>query len=140
MLSIAFALLLSVASAACSALGFIAKLIMRVRAIRTCLAGLFGLALASVAFSETPAEVRVRIMEQTKLVAVQGLSVPAAQYTGDGDPTTLEIVFLDRKSDGPSRVSDDGEVIFLYKASDKLQQELIGKAFDIRVTRTLNGA
>jgi hypothetical protein len=30
------------------------------------------------------------------------------------------------------RVSDDGEVLFLYKASDKNQQELIAQAVAIR--------
>jgi hypothetical protein len=44
---------------------------------------------------------------------------------------------LDKKKDGPSRVSDDGEVIFLYKASDKKQQDLITQAFAIRAKLAL---
>ena len=38
-----------------------------------------------------------------------------------------------------SRVSDDGEVIYLYKPSDKEQQGLINKAFEIRARRRLGG-
>jgi hypothetical protein len=87
------------------------------------------------AFSETADELRERILTQTKVVAVTALAVPAAEYKGDGDPTTLEIVFLTEESDGPSRVSDDGEVIFLYKASDKTQRQLIMRAFEIRIAR-----
>jgi hypothetical protein len=74
----------------------------------------------------------VELMESTKMNMRMGLDVPAAEYKGDGDPDTLEVVLLDKKSDGPSRVSDDGEVIFLYKASDKKQQALITEAFAIR--------
>jgi hypothetical protein len=95
---------------------------------------------ASAAFAaESVEEMQKRILEQTKVVAVMDLSVPSAEYKGDGDPTTLEIVFLSKKSDGPSRVSDDGEVIFLYKASDKVQQKLIGRAFEIRFARGAGG-
>ena len=75
---------------------------------------------------------RIELMEKTKVVALMNLDVPAAEYKSDGDPDTLEIVFLDKKKDGPSRVSEDGEVIFLYKASDKKQSELIQEAFNIR--------
>lgn len=85
--------------------------------------------------TETEAERRTRILTQTKLNVVTELNVPASEYKGDGDPTTLEIVMLTKKSDGPSRVSDDGEVIFLYKASDKTQQQLIQRAFEIRLAR-----
>lgn len=74
----------------------------------------------------------VELMESTKMNMRMGLDVPAAEYKGDGDPDTIEIVMLDKKKDGPSRVSEDGEVIFLYKASDKKQQELITEAFAIR--------
>jgi len=91
-----------------------------------------------IAFAETTDELRNRILTQTK-VAVTELTVPAGEYKGDGDPTTLEIVFLTKKSDGPSRVSDDGEVIFLYKASDKVQQQLISRAFEIRIARAAGG-
>lgn len=75
---------------------------------------------------------KVELMQGTKVAARMGLEEPAAEYKSDGDPDTLEIVFLDKKKDGPSRVSEDGEVIFLYKASDKKQSELIDQAFTIR--------
>jgi hypothetical protein len=90
------------------------------------------------AFAESADELRDRILRQTKVVVTQ-LSVPAREYKGDGDPNTLEIVFLTNKSDGPSRVSDDGEVIFLYKASDNTQQQLISRAFEIRIARAAGG-
>jgi hypothetical protein len=93
----------------------------------------------TVAFAETADERRTRILTETKMNVVTELSVPASEFKGDGDPTTIEIVFLTKKSDGPSRVSDDGEVIFLYKASDKTQQKLITKAFEIRLARAASG-
>jgi len=75
---------------------------------------------------------KLELMEITKVNAHMGLDAPAAEFKSDGDPDTLEIVFLEKKKDGPSRVSPDGEVIFLYKASDKKQSELIDQAFTIR--------
>jgi len=99
----------------------------------------FGVTLVAIAVAAnaepTEAQInakRVELMEKTKVVARMGLDVPATEYKSDGDPDTLEMVFLDKKKDGPSRVSEDGEVIFLYKASDKKQSELIEQAFNIR--------
>ena len=92
--------------------------------------------------AETPDEIRTRVLTQTKfnLVEAEALSVPVSQYKGDGDPTTLELVIFSKKSDSPSRVSEDGEVIFFYvKDSDKLQQQLIQKAFEIRIARAASG-
>ncbi|HVK50869.1 MAG TPA: hypothetical protein VM469_03915 [Pseudoxanthomonas sp.] len=89
--------------------------------------------------TQDPAALRVKLMEETKLIAQMGIEGPSADFKDDGDPKTLQVVFLDKRSDGPSRVSPDGEVVFLYKASDELQSELIGKAFDVRVTRALAG-
>ena len=85
------------------------------------------------------AYLRARIMEHTKLVAVMDLEGPSSSFKGDGNPNTLEVVFLSRRSDGPSRVSPDGEVVFLYKASEKMQAELISKAFDLRVASATAG-
>lgn len=87
-----------------------------------------------------PAALKVHIMEMTRIVAVMGIEGPSADFKDDADPDTLQIVFLSKKSDGPSRVSPDGEVVFLYKASDKLQSKLIGQAFDLRVARRLGGS
>jgi len=86
------------------------------------------------------AALRAKIMEETKVVAVMGIEGPSSSFRGDNDPETLQVVFLSKRLDGPSRVSPDGEVIFLYKASDELQAELIGKAFDLRVARKLGGS
>ena len=80
-----------------------------------------------------------KLMQDTKVLAVTELKVPASQYKADGDPGTLEIVALDKKSDGPSRVTDDGEVIFLNHPSQKEHSALIAKAFDIRARRRLAG-
>jgi hypothetical protein len=92
-------------------------------------------AFASIAMGGADAERRLRIIEQTRIVAVTGFTGPASAFQDDGDPETLQIVFLDKLSDGPSRVSKNGEVIFLYKASEKTQQELIAEAFEIRLAR-----
>jgi hypothetical protein len=81
----------------------------------------------------------LKLMQETKVLAVSELKVPASEYKADGDPGTLEIVTLDKKSDGPSRVTDDGEVIFLNHPSQKEQRDLIAKAFDIRARRKLAG-
>lgn len=84
------------------------------------------------------AALKVKIMEKTKLIAVMDIEGPSSEFKNDGDPNTLEVVFLSKKSDGPSRVSPDGEVVFLYKASDELQSKLIDQAFELRVTRQLS--
>lgn len=86
------------------------------------------------------AAAKVDLMVHTTIVAVTTLPVPPSEYKGDGDPNTLEIVFLENKKDGPSRVTDDGEVIFLYRSSDKEQQRLIDRAFDIRVDKKLHAS
>jgi hypothetical protein len=89
---------------------------------------------------EDPAAMRVNIMEETEVIARMDIDVPSTEFKDDGDVKTLEIVFLSKRSDGPSRVSPDGEVVFLYKASDEVQSDLIGKAFDLRVARALSGS
>lgn len=92
--------------------------------------------------STTPtdtAALKAHLMETTKVIAVMDIDGSSTDFKDDGDPDTLQIVFLSKKSNGPSRVSPNGEVIFLYKASDKQQSELIGKAFDMRVASRLGG-
>jgi hypothetical protein len=100
---------------------------------------LIAIGIPVYSFGETADELRTRILTQTKVVMISGLAVPARDYRGDGDPNNLEIVLLTKKSDGPSRVSDDGKVIFLYKASEKTQQQLITRAFEIRIARATAG-
>jgi hypothetical protein len=98
-----------------------------------------ALGISASSHGESGDELRNRILTQTKVVVVTALTVPAHEYKGDGDPNNLEIVFLTDKADGPSRVSDDGKVIFLYKASEKTQQQLISRAFEIRIARASAG-
>jgi hypothetical protein len=105
----------------------------------SCVIPLVSIACFATTAAETTAEIKNRVLTETKLVAVMGLSVPSAEYKGDGDPSTLEMVFLEKESDGPSRVSEDGEVIFLYNASSKTQEQLIERAFDIRIARASSG-
>lgn len=88
--------------------------------------------------AETPGDTRDRILAETRVNAVF-LEGPLGTFTPDGDPTTLEIVFLKKKADGPSRVTEDGEVVFLYKASEDQQQDLVQKAFEIRIARAAAG-
>jgi hypothetical protein len=78
-----------------------------------------------------------KLMTETKIVEVMSINVPASQYKPDLDANTLQIVFLNKKRDGPSRVSDDGKVIFLYNASNEEQSALIDHAFEIRARRRL---
>ena len=102
-----------------------------------------GLALcASVVMAAEPdsaaiAKAKIGVMENTKISMRTKLPVPAHEYKSDGDPGTLEIVYLEKKEDGPSRVSDDGEVVFLYKASDRQEQALTDEAFEIRARKAL---
>jgi hypothetical protein len=93
---------------------------------------LAALARAADPTAEEVRQLQVKLMIETQVVAVTELRGPASEYKSDGDPNTLEIVFLENKQDGPSRVSDDGEVIFLYKASQKEEQKLIEQAFRIK--------
>jgi hypothetical protein len=73
-----------------------------------------------------------RLVQQTKLVSVQ-LSVPASEFKSNGDPNAIEVVFVAREEDGPSRVSEDGKVVFLYNPSGQEFGDLMRKAFAIRV-------
>lgn len=94
----------------------------------------------AMAAEPTPQELNAKIVElmvKTELNMRDGLDVPAAEYKSDGNPDTLELVMLKDKKDGPSRVSPDGEVIFLYKASGKKQQALIEEAFALRARARL---
>lgn len=86
---------------------------------------------SAAAQAETENQCKVRLMETTKLVAVQGDAVPG--FAPDADPGSLEIVFLTKPEQGSSRVSEDGQVIYLNNATDREQQDLTMQAFDIRV-------
>ena len=105
-------------------------------------AALFFIVAATHAGAVTDEEIRklkVDMMVHTKLIAVEDYKGPASAYKSDGDPDTLEIVFLGRPEDGPSHVSDDGEVIFLNNATNDEMQSLTDQAFDIRARKKLSG-
>jgi hypothetical protein len=83
-----------------------------------------------VVLSDEVRALMVQLMTDTKVNAVTEIEVPAVDYQSDGDPMTLEIVMLSKQSDGPSRVSDDGEIIFMQsKTKSKEQQTLFTTAF-----------
>jgi hypothetical protein len=104
----------------------------------TILACCIGIAATAKPSGNDAAQLTLQFMKTTKLVAVADFSGPPDKFVPDKDPNSLQIVFLAKPEFGPSRVSDDGEVIFLSPdATDKEQQNLIGKAFDIRVQRRL---
>jgi hypothetical protein len=99
----------------------------------------FGAATATMAepTAQEIAKMQEQLLAETQVVAVQGVKVLIKDFKSDGDPKTLEIAFLAKKQPGMNSVSDDGEVIFLFKPSDDLQSELIGKAFELRARRRL---
>ncbi|MFG6485591.1 hypothetical protein ACG04R_02845 [Roseateles sp. BYS78W] len=78
------------------------------------------------------AKLRQKLMAETQVNARMGIDGPVAKFKSDGNPDTLEIVFLDKPDPDANTVSEDGEVIFLYKASDEVQTKLIGKAFELK--------
>ncbi len=113
-------------------------------AVGSLVAMLVGLAVsapvmsAEVTVPEHVRELMVQLMQETKVAAVAP-NGPAADFIADGDPNTLELVFLADKKDGPSHVSDDGEVIFIApRTKDKVQQELISQAFYLRALRRVS--
>jgi hypothetical protein len=72
------------------------------------------------------------LMKITKIVGIFPKG-PASEFKADEDPETLQILFLDKPEDGPSRVSDDGEVFFRQTdISQPDDQRLINQAFILR--------
>lgn len=70
------------------------------------------------------------LMEKTKVAAVMDYVGSPSEFKPDGDPDTLEMVFLPKQKGVQSSVSEDGEVIFLVgKVKDAEQQRLITLAF-----------
>ena len=82
----------------------------------------------------------VKVMAETKVNAKMGLRGTVKDFKSDGDPRTLEIVFLESRVPGANTVSEDGEAIFLFEPSEEVQQKLIGQAFEIRTRARLKGA
>jgi hypothetical protein len=61
----------------------------------------------------------------------------ASSYPGDGDPQTIEVIRLRKKADGPSRVSEDGQVIYLApgQSTSKHKEKYLERAFEIHFRR-----
>jgi hypothetical protein len=80
---------------------------------------------------------RIMIMLETNIVPGKKLKGPPAEYKPDKDPNTIELVELPSSDTGPSRVSEDGQVIFVrdMRMTQKETKQLMDKAFDILVER-----
>lgn len=109
--------------------------------IRTTPALMLALCLASAAHSQqgdNAEQLKLQLMKTTQVVGVTDYADSPDAFVEDRDQNTLQIVFLAKAEYGPSRVSEDGEVIFLAPGvTEDEQSNLIGKAFDIRVQRRL---
>ena len=97
---------------------------------------LLGIATSMSCLAEEPAKApRSRIiMLDTQFVEGRKLTGPPDEYVSDGDRNTIELVALPKGDPGPSRVSSDGQVIFLTQAdlrSRKANDALMDEAFDI---------
>jgi len=77
---------------------------------------------------------RLLIMLQTQVVSGKKLNGPADEYVDDNNPNTIELVALPKNDTGPSRVSANGQVIFLTQKdlrSAAINEALMDQAFDI---------
>ena len=98
---------------------------------------ILGIATSMSCQAQEPAKAprsRIIIMLETKFVEGRKLTGPPDEYVNDGDRNTIEIVALPKGDPGPSRVSSDGQVIFLTHAdlrSRKTNDALMDEAFDI---------
>ena len=81
----------------------------------------------------------MKLMGETMINARTDFEGTIAEFKADKDPKTLELVFLKKPEPGANNVSEDGEVVFFYEASDQMQSDLTVKAFDIRAKRRLSG-
>jgi hypothetical protein len=105
-------------------------------AILLCSAG-FSAARAN----DTDQQKLLQLMQITKVIMIPHSTVPANKFVADNDPNSLEVVFLNSAAEGPSHVSDDGQVIFLDPdAADDVQQALIMQALEIRIKRQSTGS
>ena len=81
----------------------------------------------------------LKLMGETQINARNDFEGTIAEFHADKDPKTLELVYLKKPEPGANSVSEDGEVVFFYEASDQVQSDLTNKAFDIRAKRRLTG-
>ena len=93
-----------------------------------------GLAAGPKAFAETEVELRTRVVSPIRLVEVKEPTTSPRDYPADADQHTLELVYMSERSDGPSRISPDGQVIYLsrFGLNSKVKEKLIGNALEIR--------
>lgn len=74
-----------------------------------------------------------KVATETIMDFVPGWNKPQSQFREDMDPQMLQVVELSDKSEGPNRVSNDGQVLFYRKnSSDAVVQKLLLRAFYIR--------
>jgi len=85
---------------------------------------------------------RITLMLETEVVEGRKLTGKPEEYVSDGNPNTIELVALPKGDPGPSRVSADGQVIFLTRADMRGEPNdaLLQKAFDILEKMEAEGA
>ena len=68
-----------------------------------------------------------------RTVVVEHLTIPASEYKSDDDPDTVEMVQITKPEDGESRISEDGEVIFLRRETpQRVILSLLARSMAIR--------
>ena len=83
--------------------------------------------------AETEVELRTRVISALRIVEVRPAPALAARYLGDADPRTIEVVRLHERGDGPSRVSQHGQVVYLGigESTSKHREMHLNRAFEI---------
>ncbi len=106
---------------------------------------IFAVALsASMASMAEPSKQEIlklsmKLMGETMINARNDFEGTVAEFKADNDPKTLELVYLKKPDPRANSVSEDGEVVFFYEASDQVQSDLTNKAFDVRAKLRLTG-
>jgi hypothetical protein len=90
--------------------------------------------LATHAFAETEVELRTRIVSPIRLVEVKEPAASPKDYRADADQNTIELVYMSERSDGPSRCSPDGQVIYLsrFGLNSHVKGKLVQDALEVR--------
>jgi hypothetical protein len=73
------------------------------------------------------------LMQGTKFVWISDYKGKASEFKEDTDPLTVEIVVLEKPSQGRSHVSEDGQVIFLRVGDDARSEALIEESTEKRL-------
>ena len=105
----------------------------RFAAVSVVTAALLLAAVCLPASAETEVELRTRVISALRVVEARPATELAAQYRGDGNPQTIEVVYLRGESQGPSRVSEDGQVVYLARreSTSKHWEKFLNRAFEI---------